>query len=212
VGIAAKPGYSPKTVGAVDAYPAHTVQVLPGDRVMVHLNAKAGTWVPQGMSKQLVVSKPVKKGSTTIVTYEARNRGIATPVLWAEPSAGWPAQAYAFSAVVGKGSLPKTVTAVERKVARTIETKPGELFDIVLPGNPTTGYLWALSPLAVDGVVEQVGEPTFTPESDEMGAPGTVTMHFKAVGAGSVPMTLLYEKGDGQTDAESMYMTMVTVQ
>ena len=35
VDVAAKPGFTPKTVGVVDTYPADSVHVLPGDEVKV---------------------------------------------------------------------------------------------------------------------------------------------------------------------------------
>ncbi len=213
VNIAAKPGFTPKTVGAVDAYPADTVHVLPGDEIKVHLNGDAGTWVNQTTSKQLKAMKPVKEGSKTIVTYKAKRHGVTTPVLLAETSGNWPAQAYAFSATVGKGSLPKTVSAAERHVAKTIEVKTGETFDIVLPSNSaSTGYTWTTAPLATDGVIEQAGDPTISTTSDLPGAGGTTTMHYKAVGAGSVPLILLLEAPGGEGNAEGIYMTMVTVQ
>jgi len=213
VNIAAKPGFKPKTVGAVDAYPADTVHVMPGDQIKVHLNAKAGRWVNQVTSKQLTAKKPVTSGSTTVVTYKAKRHGVTTPVLWAEPSSGWPAQAYAFSVTVGKGSLPKTVTAVERRVAKPITAKVGDTFDIVLPSNTaSTGYAWTTAPLATDGVIEQAADPTIDASGDMPGAQGTTTMHYKAVGGGSVPLIILLEPPGGEGNAEGIYMTMVTVQ
>ena len=50
---------------------------------------------------------------------------MVTPVLLAETSGNWPAQAYALTINVGKGSLPKTVTAAERHVAKTITVNEG---------------------------------------------------------------------------------------
>ncbi len=213
VNVAAKPGFTPKTVGVVDTYPADSVHLLPGDEVKVQLNSSAGTWVNQTKSKQVTASKPVKSGGTTTVTYKAKDHGVVTPVLLAETSGNWPAQAYALTINVGKGSLPKTVTAAERHVAKTITVKKGESFDIVLPSNTaSTGFAWTTSPLATDGIVEQAGDPTVAASGDMPGAPGTTTMHYKAVGAGSVPLILLLQApGDSATSA-GIYMTMVTVQ
>ena len=45
------------------------------------------------------------------------------------------------------------------------------------------------------------------------GAPGTTTMHFKAVAAGSVPLILLLQApGERRHASAGIYMTMVTVQ
>jgi inhibitor of cysteine peptidase len=211
--LAIKPGFTPKTVEAVDSYPAPTVYLKPGDQVNVHLSAKAGTWVPQGTSNQLTHLKPVTSGSKTIVTYNAKDKGIVTPVILAEASGGWPNQAYAFSAVIGKGSLPKTVTAAERHVAKSVQIATGETFAVVLPGNPDSGYAWTVSPLAVDGVIQQVGEVSFVPNTDAMGSPGVFTAQFKGIGAGSVPLVMLYSDATGGNAVpDGIWMTMVTVQ
>ena len=108
------------------------------------------------------------------MTYKAKAQGNSTPVLVAEASGNWPNQAYAFSAVVGKGSLPKTVIAAERRVAKTVQLAVGETLNVELPGNPSTGYTWAVSPLAVDGVIEQVGDIASCPEHRSDGCPRRV--------------------------------------
>jgi hypothetical protein len=133
-------------------------------------------------------------------------------VLVAAASGGWPNQAYAFSAVVGKGTLPKTVTAAERHVARSVQLATGELLNAELPGNPSSGYAWTVSPLAVDGVLEQVGDIAFTPSSGLMGAPGVFAAQFKGVGAGSVPLLMLYQGPGSALVVGGVWMMMVTVQ
>ncbi len=213
VDVAAKPGFTPKTVGVVDTVPAESVQVLPGDQVKVQLNSSAGAWVNQTQSKQVTASKPVKSGGTTTVTYTAKDHGVVTPVLLAEASGNWPAQAYGLTINVGKGSLPKTVTAAERHVAKTITVKRGGTFDILLPSNTaSTGFAWTTSPPAQDGIIEQAGEPTVAASGEMPGAPGATTMHYKAVGAGSAPLILLLQAPGDSTTSAGIYMTMVTVQ
>jgi predicted secreted protein len=213
VDVAAKPGFTPKTVGVVDTWPADSVHVLPGDEVKVHLNSSAGAWVDQTQSKQVTASKPAASGDTTVITFKAEDQGIVTPLMLAETSGNYPAQAYALTINVGKGSLPKTVTAAERHVAKTITAKKGESFDIVLPSNSaSTGFAWTTAALAPDGIIEQAGDPTVAASGDMPGAPGTTTMHYKAVGSGSVPLILLLQApGDSSTSA-GIYMTMVTVE
>jgi hypothetical protein len=43
------------------------------------------------------------------------------------------------------------------------------------------------------------------------GAPGTTTVHFEAVGAGSEPPVMLLEAPDETGNADGISMTMVTV-
>lgn len=210
--VKAKPGFKPNVVEAVDSYPAPTAFVKPGDQIKLTLDAKAGTWVPQGTSGQLTQTKPVVSGGKAVVTYTAKSQGSTTQLLVADASGNWPNQAYAFSAVVGKGSLPKTVIAAERRVAKTVPLTVGETLNVELPGNPSTGYTWAVSPLAADGVLEQVGDIAFTASTDLMGAPGVFVAQFKGVGAGSVPLIMLYQGPGSSPVIDGIWMTMVSVQ
>lgn len=133
-------------------------------------------------------------GATTTMHYTAKQAGVATSLVLAEASGGWPNQAYVFSAVVAEGTLPKTVSAAEHHVAKTVQLGAGDTFTLELPGNATTGYTWAVSPLAVASVIEPVGDIAFAAgSSDLMGASGVFTAQFKAVAAGSVPLIMLYQ-------------------
>jgi predicted secreted protein len=214
VNIAAKPGFTPKTVGAATTYPADSVHVLPGDQVKLHLAASAGTWVVQGKSKQLVAKKPVKKGSKTVITFLAKNHGIATPVILAQAAGGYPAQAYAFSATVAKGKLPIAVNAAERHAVKPIVVSVGQTFDIALESNSaSTGYTWTTANIVTEGVIEQAGDPTImAPTTEQMGASGATLMHFKAIGAGSAELVLLYQPPGENRAPAAIYMTMVSVQ
>jgi predicted secreted protein len=135
-----------------------------------------------------------------------------TQVLLAEASGNWPNQAYAFSAVVGAGDLPKTVTAVDHHVTKSVQLAVGEMLTVELPGNSSTGYAWTVSPLAAPGVIEQVGDIAYTASTGLMGAPGVFTAQFKGVGAGSVPLMMLYQGSGSAPTVDGIWMTMVTVQ
>ena len=192
-------------------HPAPTLHPKPGDQIQLSLDAQAGTWTPQGTSAQLVYSKPAISGSAAVVTYTAKSKGATTQVLLAEASGNWPNQAYAFSAVVGAGSLPKTVTAVDHHVTKSVQLAVGETLDVELPGNSSTGYAWTVAPLATPGVIEQVGDIAYTASTGLMGAPGVYTAQFKGVGAGSVPLMMLYEGPGSAPTLDAIWMTIVTV-
>jgi predicted secreted protein len=214
VDVQAKPGYTPKTVAAAPSNPADSVHVLPGDTIKLKLAASAGTWSKPASTKQLVASKPVKQGKNVVVALKAGHHGVATPVLLATGSSGYPAQAYAFSATVGKGKAPVTVHANERHVAKPIEVKAGDLFDIAIESNTaSTGYAWTVSSVIPDGVIEQQGDPTTeAPTTDMPGAPGATVFHFKALAAGTAQLVLLEQPpGDGGMPG-AVYMTVVNVQ
>jgi inhibitor of cysteine peptidase len=213
VSVAAKPGYRPKAIEAVADYPSETTTVKPGDVIQLELAARAGAWTSQGTSKLLKAGKPSTTGGKTVVAYAAKAPGTVTSLLIADGPGAWPNQAYAFSAVIGKGKAPKTVSAAEHRSAKPIALAVGESVTIELPGNPTAGYQWVVDAFTGTPVVEQSGTPTFTPNSELMGAPGVFSVTFKAVAAGAQPLTFLYEgPAAGETAPDGIYMTWVNVQ
>jgi inhibitor of cysteine peptidase len=214
VDVAAKPGFTPKTVAAAPSNPADSVHVLPGDTIKLKLAASAGTWGKPASTKQLIASKPVKQGKSVVVAFKAGHHGVATPVLLATGGSGYPAQAYALSATVGKGKAPVTVHANERHVAKPIEVKAGDLFDIAIESNTaSTGYQWTVSSVIPDGVVEQQGDPTTeAPTTDMPGAPGATVFHFKALAAGTAQLVLLEQPPAEGGAPGAVYMTVVNVQ
>jgi inhibitor of cysteine peptidase len=88
---------------------------------------------------------------------------------------------------------PATVQVREQDSGGTIELHRGDRLVVVLEGNPTTGYTW--EQVAGDAaIIESAGEPTFTPDSQALGAGGTVTVPFTAVGAGQTTLQLAYHR------------------
>ena len=107
VDVAAKPGFTPKTVGVVDANPADTVHVLPGDEIQVQLNGRPARGSTRPRPSRSRRQKPVMRARTTIVTTRPRpRRGDPVLVADGERLAG---AGLRVLTTVGKGSLPKTV-------------------------------------------------------------------------------------------------------
>jgi inhibitor of cysteine peptidase len=79
---------------------------------------------------------------------------------------------------------------------KTAVFKVGDRFDLTLPENATTGYAWEV----VEGLgraVRQLGEPEVRSNGSDdkrVGVGGTVTYHFKAVGAGTATLKLVYHR------------------
>jgi inhibitor of cysteine peptidase len=200
VDVVARPGFTPKTVSAAATDPSDSVHVLPGDEIKLKLAASAGTWSKPASTKQLVASKPVKQGDNVVIAFKAKSPGVVTPVMVATASSGYPSQAYAFSATVGKGKLPVDVNAAERHAAKPIDVSAGQAFDIALESNTaSTGYQWTVSSVIPDGVIQQQGDPTTeAPTTDMPGAPGMTVFHFKALAAGTAQLVLLCQPpGEG---------------
>jgi inhibitor of cysteine peptidase len=88
---------------------------------------------------------------------------------------------------------PASVQVREQDAGRTVELRRGGRLDILLDGNPTTGYAWE----QVDGdsaVIAPAGEPTFTPASSALGSGGTLTMPYIALAAGRTRLQLAYRR------------------
>ena len=98
---------------------------------------------------------------------------------------------------------------VEADNGTAVDLKTGETFTISLEGNPTTGYSWEVS--GIDpALVELVGEPDYKSDSSLIGAGGMFTFTFKAVAAGSAPISLVYHK-PWEEDVLPLKEFMVTV-
>ena len=90
-------------------------------------------------------------------------------------------------------SGPSSLTLGEAKSGGTVTVNAGEIFVIILEGNPTTGYTWELD--AIDAtILQQIGEAEFTPESNAIGSGGKFTFHFKAISAGQSFLKLVYHR------------------
>lgn len=77
--------------------------------------------------------------------------------------------------------------------ASTIDIVVGDTLEIVLKGNPTTGYMWEVASVDTT-VLSQVCEPEFRPKSDARGSGGKMIMRFKAVSAGHTLLKLIYHR------------------
>ena len=77
----------------------------------------------------------------------------------------------------------------------TMTVRTGDIIQVVLKGNPTTGYSWTAA--LADGdtaILEQLGDPSYVPDSNLIGAGGTFTFRFKALKAGQAVLKLVYTR------------------
>lgn len=103
-------------------------------------------------------------------------------------------------AVQSMVAQPLVVTVTADEAGKTIYLTPAQTLEVVLPGNPTTGYSWNISPDST-APLSQAGDAEFAPDSDAIGAGGTVTMHYDVTGAGSGELVLDYAR-PWETDVE----------
>lgn len=94
--------------------------------------------------------------------------------------------------------------------------KVGDIIQVVIAGNPTTGFAWAAELTAQDAaVLEQVGEPAYeenATDQDIVGAGGTYTFTFKALAEGQATLRLVYERAWEDVEPEQTFEVQVTVE
>lgn len=82
------------------------------------------------------------------------------------------------------------VTAAENNTS--VDVTPGQKIKVVLEGNPTTGYTWAIT--SSPEFLKSMGEPVFESEaaSGMVGAGGKQTLEFEVTATGSGKLELGY--------------------
>lgn len=92
-----------------------------------------------------------------------------------------------------KSASAESITIGDQDAGKTVELKVGDTLVVSLDGNITTGFNWVPAPQ--DPVLlEQVGEAEATPDSDQLGAPGKIVLHFKAIAQGQTNLHLDYRR------------------
>ena len=77
----------------------------------------------------------------------------------------------------------------------TMTVKVGDIIQVVLKGNPTTGYTWTAALSEQDAsILEQMGEYGYVSDSDLIGSGGTFTFRFRALKAGEATLKLVYSR------------------
>ncbi|OFW58666.1 MAG: hypothetical protein A2133_08075 [Actinobacteria bacterium RBG_16_64_13] len=104
-----------------------------------------------------------------------------------------PVSRIAAAALLIRATEPKSLHLDAEDNGTTITVKVGDEIQVVLKGNSTTGFSWMATLSEEDaGILEQIGEPTYVPDSQLIGAGGTYTFTFKAVAAGDAALKLVY--------------------
>jgi inhibitor of cysteine peptidase len=91
---------------------------------------------------------------------------------------------------------PKTVKLAEKDTGSTVNLNKGDVLEITLVGNPTTGYSWETQTLDT-AVLQQKGDWEFTADNTTpgfTGSPGKFIMRFEAMGAGKTMLKLIYHR------------------
>jgi inhibitor of cysteine peptidase len=96
--------------------------------------------------------------------------------------------------IVTACSPAKPVNLTSADKGSQVNVQVGDQIVISLDGNPSTGYTWETQGLD-STIIQQVGEATFVSSNTGLvGSGGTLTLTFKALKAGTVPLNLVYHR------------------
>ena len=94
---------------------------------------------------------------------------------------------------------------------RAVSVNKGEPIQIVLEGNPTTGFTWLVDDLDPK-IIAASGTPTYAPSSDGLGGGGKFTLNFVAIEHGQTNMRIIYIRPSERGLApEKTFAIMITV-
>jgi inhibitor of cysteine peptidase len=103
----------------------------------------------------------------------------------------WLAAAVAF--VMTACGDDAAIRLTEADAGSTVRLASGGTIEVVLAGNPTTGFTWEAADLNAS-VLRQVGEPDYVSDSDLPGSPGVFTFTFECVADEPTTLTLVYHR------------------
>jgi inhibitor of cysteine peptidase len=103
-----------------------------------------------------------------------------------------------------------TTEVTESDDGGSVSVGVGEEFTVALPANPTTGFTWMVVRVDAD-VFEQVDETEFVPDSDALGAGGTLTYHFEGRAEGTGQLVLEYRRPFENVAPEATFTLTVNV-
>jgi inhibitor of cysteine peptidase len=79
----------------------------------------------------------------------------------------------------------------EKDSGGSVHMEVGDMLEVSLRGNPSTGYTWQAA--SVDGdILVQEGEPEFVADRRARGSGGALTLRFKAVSVGRTFLKLVH--------------------
>jgi predicted secreted protein len=103
-----------------------------------------------------------------------------------------PADTGSGSGSASSGKKPAVVVVTKTDADKTVTVSPGQTLEVVLDGNPSTGYTWTVA--SAPEFLKSEGEPTFASEAESgvVGAGGKQTLAFSVTATGKGPLSLAY--------------------
>ena len=100
----------------------------------------------------------------------------------------------------------KTYVVSAEDNGQAVNLKIGDKLEVVLQGNPTTGYEWVTT--SVDSSVLIPGDSSFTPESDATGAGGEYVFKYTGAALGTTVLRLAYQRSWEGRPTQTFYVTV----
>ncbi len=125
------------------------------------------------------------------------------------------------AAGVATGCTSANASAAPLKLAqsdngKSFTVKVGDTIQVIIPGNPTTGYSWTATLSDKDAaVLVQNGEPAYVEEAADtevVGAGGTFTFTFKALAPGQATLKLVYARPWESVAPAQTFEVQITVE
>lgn len=109
-------------------------------------------------------------------------------------------------ALAGCGGEETKTILTEADNGTTVEAGVGDLIEVRLPANPSTGFGWQVTPPT--GLV-QVADPEFLTQSSLVGAAGIEVFTFEVTEAGAQALHLEYRRPFEEEPAEGVFDVVV---
>ena len=93
----------------------------------------------------------------------------------------------------------KEVSIAWSEIDQGVGLEVGDILEVVLPANPSTGYRWEAG-FYNQSVLKPYGEPEFFSTSTNLGAEESQTLHFEAIGEGETELVLVYQRSFEEQD------------
>lgn len=93
----------------------------------------------------------------------------------------------------------------------TITLAVGDVLEVALPANPTTGFTWEVT--AVDGaILSAAGDWVFVADSTAIGSGGTMSFSFDVLAPGTTTLEMVYYRTFESEPPADTFTVTVTVE
>ena len=113
---------------------------------------------------------------------------------------------------IAAGCSPQATVRIELDDDKDIAVRKGQVLEIAIESNPTTGYLWSLEGFSGSEALASTGKYQYVRGADRIGAGGKQIFSFRAENKGPAKLIFEYRRGWEKEKAPAKrYTARVTV-